>query len=82
MSSENLSIVDAALNLSDPERANLAYRLLQSLKAPAILSETDDEFESELEQRVTDYDAGRTKASDWDEVAIRLRSALSERKSS
>ncbi len=82
MSSENLNIVDAALSLSDLERANLAYRLLQSLKVPAIASEADNEFQSELEQRVIDYDAGRTQASDWDEVANRLRSALSERKSS
>ncbi len=82
MSSDSPDILDAALNLSDPERANLAYRLLQSLKAPEVVSDGDAKFEAELGRRVEDYDAGRTSASDWDEVAARLRAELKERKSS
>lgn len=73
MSSNSPDLFDAALNLSDVERANLAYQLLQSLKPPTVIREGDAGFEVELERRVADYDAGRTKASDWDEVAARLR---------
>ena len=82
MSSDVPNLVDAALNLSDSERASLAYRLLQSLKPPKVLSDGDSGFESELERRVEEYDAGRTTASDWDDVASRLQTKLKERKSS
>ncbi len=82
MSNEIPSIVDAALNLSDPERASLAYRLLQSLKPPKVLSDGDSQFESELDRRVENYEARRTTASDWDEVASRLQAKLKERESS
>ena len=82
MSSDAPDILDAALNLSDPERANLAYRLLQSLKPADVLSDEDPRFEAELRRRVEDYEAGRTTASEWDEVASRLRTKLKEKESS
>ena len=82
MSNELPNIVDAALSLSDPERARLAYRLLQSLKPSRGLSDGDRQFESELERRVEDYEAGRATASDWHEVASRIQAKLKGRKSS
>jgi len=82
MSSNSHDLFDAALSLSDLERANLAFQLLQSLTPPATICKEDGEFEAELERRVADYDAGKTKASDWDEVAARLQRALQERSSS
>jgi putative addiction module component (TIGR02574 family) len=82
MSNEIPSIVDAALNLPDSERANLAYRLLQSLKPPKVLSDANSQFEPELDRRVEDYEAGRTTASDWEEVAARLQAKLKKRESS
>ena len=81
MSNEIPSIVDAALGLTDPERASLAYLLLQSLKPPKVLSDADSQFESELERRVEDYEAGRSSASDWDQAASRLQAKLKERES-
>ena len=78
MSSDSTDILGAALNLSDPERADLAYRLLQSLKPPEVVSDGDAKFEAELERRVEDYEAGRTSASDSDEVAARLTTVASE----
>ena len=81
MSNEIPSIVDAALNLSDPERASLAYRLLQSLKPPKVLSDGDSQFESELDRRVDDFEAGRSSASDWDQAASRLQAKLKDRES-
>ena len=82
MSTDSPNILDAALNLSDQERANLAYRLLQTLKPPDHVSDGDAEFESELERRIDDYEAGKTVASDWDEAAARLQNKLKERDSS
>jgi putative addiction module component (TIGR02574 family) len=79
MSSSSSDILDAALGLSDQERAGLAYRLLQSLK-PAGVPAEDDAFDAELQRRVNDYEAGRTHASDWDEVAARLEAKLREKK--
>ena len=75
-------IFDAALNLPDEDRASLAYRLLQSLTPPGVVSDGDERFEAELERRLADYDAGKTEASDWGEVAARLRKTLQERTSS
>jgi putative addiction module component (TIGR02574 family) len=82
MSTNSPDIFDAALNLPDAERASLAYQLLQSLRPPGVVSDGDVGFEAELEQRVTDYEAGKTKASDWDEVAARLRKSFQQRTSS
>ena len=82
MSTNSPDIFDAALNLPDAERASLAFRLLQSLRAPGVVSDGDIGFEAEVERRATDYDAGKTEASDWDEVAARLRKSLQQRTSS
>lgn len=82
MSSDSPNILDAALSLSDQERATLAYRLLQTLKLPEFLSDGDGKFDAELERRVEDYEAGKTGSSYWDEVAARLQTKLQERDSS
>jgi putative addiction module component (TIGR02574 family) len=80
MSTDLPNIIDAALNLPDGERAILAFQLLQSLKPVGALSEDDAQFESELHKRLSDYEAGKADAADWDQVSERLRSALDERK--
>lgn len=69
-------VYGTALALPEESRAELAYQLLQSLKPPAILSDTEPQFSAELERRVEAYEAGETSASDWDEVAGRMRQAL------
>jgi putative addiction module component (TIGR02574 family) len=82
MFADSPSIFDAALNLSDADRANLAYQLLQSLKPVGILHEGDSRFDSELQRRLAAYESGQSEAADWDEVALRLRKVLSEKHSS
>ena len=77
MSSDSSNIFDSALSLSVPERASLAYQLLQSLRPPDIASDADADFDEKLARRVADYEAGRTTASDWDDVAARLQAKLS-----
>ncbi|MFM9117448.1 MAG: addiction module protein [Planctomycetota bacterium] len=74
-------LFDVVFNLPEVERANLAYQLLQSLKPTNVLDEMDDQYEAELTQRVAAYDAGNSRASDWNEVAARLQKAIQERSS-
>lgn len=81
MATKLSEIFEAALRLPDAERARLANRLLQTLKPPGIVNGDDVEFEADLEWRVADYDSGKTEASDWIEVATRLRKALQQRPS-
>jgi hypothetical protein len=44
-------------------------------------AEQDADFRTMLERRVEDYDAGRTTAADWADVAVRLRDALAKKSS-
>ena len=69
MSTDSSHIFDATLGLSDDERAKLAQQLLQTLKPSGVSSADDSAFEAELDRRVADYEAGKTSASDWDDVA-------------
>ncbi|MFW5692737.1 MAG: addiction module protein [Thermoguttaceae bacterium] len=73
MSVDPANVLDAALTLSDTERAGLAYRLLHSLKPPAVMSEDDPAFQAELDRRVDAYESGESTAEDWHDVSQRLR---------
>jgi putative addiction module component (TIGR02574 family) len=44
------------------------------------MDEGDASFARELERRAQDFEAGKTQAADWDDVARRLREALSEKR--
>ena len=79
MSADPADVLSAALLLPDEARADVAYRLLQSLKPSAILSDDDPNLGDELERRVAAYEAGETSASEWQDVSKRLRAALDER---
>ena len=81
MNNESTQIFGAALSLPPDMRADLAYRLLQTLKPSNVLSEDDPGFAAELERRMTAYEAGEATASDWDAVSQRLRKALDDRNS-
>jgi len=82
MSIDPSEVLQAALSLSDEERAGVAYRLLQSLTPPAVMSDDDPALHTELERRASAYEAGQTSASDWEQVSKRLRDALNDRGSS
>ncbi|MCF6312219.1 MAG: addiction module protein [Verrucomicrobiales bacterium] len=60
-------IEDAVLHLSQPERSQLATRLLESLDKDEDI-EISPEWREELHRRVRDIDEGRTKLIDQDEV--------------
>jgi putative addiction module component (TIGR02574 family) len=82
MSTDSANLFDAALQLPDDDRANLAYQLLQSLKPAGVLAEDDSQFDAELEQRLARFERGESQAADWNDVAIRLRDSLGKKSSS
>jgi putative addiction module component (TIGR02574 family) len=82
MSTDSANLFDAALQLPDDDRANLAYQLLQSLKPAGILDEDDSQLDVLLEQRLERYESGESQAADWDDVAARLRKSLGKKTSS
>jgi putative addiction module component (TIGR02574 family) len=82
MSTDSANLFDAALQLSDDDRASLAFQLLQSLKPAGIPHEDDLQFDSELDQRLARYESGESKAADWNDVAARLRESLGKKTSS
>jgi putative addiction module component (TIGR02574 family) len=69
-------------SLRELENTRQKLKGLQSLRPPGVCSDMDLGFERELERRVADYDSGKTEASDWDDVASRLREALEQKDSS
>jgi putative addiction module component (TIGR02574 family) len=82
MSTDSAFIFDAALHLSDDDRANLAYQLLQTLKPPRILDEDDPRLDDMLQRRIEKYESGESEASNWEDVAARLRQTLDRKHSS
>lgn len=79
MSSALPDVVDAALALSETERASLAYKLMQSLKPEAVLDADAPDLSDELERRVRAYESGDTTADDWDSASERLKQVLRDR---
>ncbi len=63
---------DQALELSQNERAELAHDLLESLDGPAD-DKHDAAWDSEIQRRVAELDAGTVDMVDADEVARRVR---------
>lgn len=71
--------IEAALALDEDQRAELAYRLLQSLRPPDVPSAENDDFGAELDRRMDSYEAGETTARSWDESSRRILEALDDR---
>jgi len=78
MNPASMHVFDVALTLPDDQRAELAYRLLQSLKPPGALCGDSPTCETELERRVRAYETGETTADDWANASLRLKQALEE----
>lgn len=81
MSADSTDIFVAALTLPDSERADLAFQLLETLRAPAVMSEDGPQFAKELDRRMANFAADSTSAC-IDEVTARVRSALRNQKPS
>lgn len=63
---------DEALLLTREDRAELVDMLLQSLNIPDI-NDIDKFWAEEAEKRISEYDAGKTKALDGYQVIKELR---------
>lgn len=69
MSERYLAVLAEALKLSDEERADLAYALLDSLDGPPdINAMSDEEFKAELDRRAEELRQHPERAIPWDEV--------------
>lgn len=70
------TIAEQALQLSENDRAELAYRLLRSLPREAD-ELTEDEYRKvwgeEIERRLAEVDRGELAEGDWREVIARIR---------
>jgi putative addiction module component (TIGR02574 family) len=65
MSTQMQTLLDAAMQLPESERGELAVRLLNTLDdAPEFHEEWDDELKGRLE----DYRSGKTVPVPWDEA--------------
>ncbi|MCI0355411.1 MAG: addiction module protein [Acidobacteria bacterium] len=75
MSKAAEAILADALRLSPEVRAQLAAELLASLDGP---SDPDAEaaWLAEIERRVADLDAGRTKLEPWEDVKRRIEKTI------
>jgi putative addiction module component (TIGR02574 family) len=69
------AILADALRLSADVRAQLAAELLASLDGP---SDPDAEaaWQAEIQRRVADLDAGRTKLEPWEDVKRRIEKTI------
>ena len=71
-------LFEQASRLAEPDRAELAGRLLQTLHG-----EPDEEVEAawaeEIERRVRQIDSGEVETIPWEEVRAKMRALLNEK---
>ncbi|RIK76400.1 MAG: hypothetical protein DCC67_13980 [Planctomycetota bacterium] len=81
MSTGHVDILNAALALSEGERAAIAFELLHSLKPPMALSEDDPALFEELDRRMDAYERDSSTAQDWKDVSSGVKQMLRDRRS-
>jgi len=64
-------ILNEALSLPEPERAEIVARLLESLDGPPDRG-VDEAWAVEIERRCAALDSGEAVSSDWNEVRARI----------
>lgn len=67
-----------ALTLPEPERAELAHALVESLDAPPD-GDAADEWDKEISRRIAEIEAGTAKLIDRDEFKRRLQARIGSR---
>ena len=73
-------LVQKIMQLPEPERAELAHRLLLSLEEPAFDGEWDSLWAGELERRSVSIERDNTIGMDWREAVYRVRRGLRQGK--
>jgi putative addiction module component (TIGR02574 family) len=71
MSSKVDAILNAAMELSDEERVDLADRLFSTL-SDEYRTEVDRAWAEEIDRRAKEIDEGRVTLVPWDEVRDRM----------
>lgn len=72
MSTDLDSLLKAALQLSDDERARLVDSLLSTLEPPSEPG-VDQAWAAEIERRSREFDEGKVKPIPWSEVRESVR---------
>ena len=69
------------MGLSDPERAEIAARLIESLDVDtsADADEIDEAWATEIERRCAALDAGTTGTTAWEDVRRQIEADLKRR---
>lgn len=76
MSTDLDSLLKAALQLSDEERARLADSLLSTLE-PAPEPDVEEAWAAEIERRSREFDEGKVKPIPWSEIRESVRKQFS-----
>jgi putative addiction module component (TIGR02574 family) len=69
--SDTTALLEQVLSLPEPDRAEIAARLLESLD-PDVQTDVDDAWAAEIERRCAAVDAGTLATSDWSDVRARI----------
>lgn len=69
------SLLRAALELTESERAEIAGRLLESIE-PEPDAEVEAAWAAEIDRRARSIDAGEVELIPWEQVRDQLRSRL------
>lgn len=77
MSPRTQEVFDAALGLTEVERAELAEQLLESID-PEFDPMTEEEWAAEIKRRVDEMDSGEVEGIPWEEVRAKLQRAQDE----
>jgi putative addiction module component (TIGR02574 family) len=64
-------LLDEVLRLPEPERAEIAARLIESLEQD-VDADVDAAWAAEIERRCAALDAGQAVTSDWNDVRRRI----------
>jgi putative addiction module component (TIGR02574 family) len=67
MDNATREILDSALRLPEPDRADLAASLIESLDHP-FDAESQTAWADEVQRRLTELDSGAVKPIPWDEA--------------
>ena len=65
------TLLEQVLSLPEPDRAEVAVRILESLE-PHHDADVDDAWAVEIERRCAAVDAGTLVTSDWNDVRRRI----------
>lgn len=79
MSRRVQDLYQAAVDLSEPERAELAGLLLESLETEAEPG-VEAAWAEEIERRVRDIDDGKVETIPWEQVRSELHARLAEKR--